>query len=218
MTQQAKFVGKREGMKISILFALALFLPMSCEKVTFRPTRVVITIDDAPAFPENTLRMLEVLDKHHAEATFFCIGHYLELFPDIADSIAKKQIVGNHTYLHLAIGENKLADVFASEIGYNQLIIDGLLEKYNKPCNRFFRAPYSSISKEQQEYLKRFGYRICWWNYDAEDWKPEVGVPQIIDYSKRVLEQNIYEVPIFAIHISDKSVTGLDSLLYLLEN
>ena len=62
--------------------------------------QIALTYDDGPNDP-HTLRLLEVLAKHGAHATFFLIGRYVQQRPDISREVAKEgHIIGNHTFTH----------------------------------------------------------------------------------------------------------------------
>src|ERR1700733_9883018 len=62
--------------------------------------KIALTYDDGPNDP-HTLRLLEVLAKHDVRATFFMIGRYVEIRPDIVREVVKAgHVVGNHTFTH----------------------------------------------------------------------------------------------------------------------
>src|SRR5579864_7726597 len=62
--------------------------------------QIALTYDDGPNDP-HTLRLLDVLAKHGARATFFLIGRYVQQRPDIVhEAIRAGHIVGNHTFTH----------------------------------------------------------------------------------------------------------------------
>src|SRR5215472_7493710 len=62
------------------------------------PNQIALTYDDGPNDP-HTLRLLDVLARHEAKATFFLIGKYVRQRPDIARAIlAAGHEIGNHTY------------------------------------------------------------------------------------------------------------------------
>ena len=64
------------------------------------PSQMALTFDDGPNDP-HTLRLLDVLAKHGAKATFFLIGKYVRQRPEIARAIlAAGHEIGNHTYSH----------------------------------------------------------------------------------------------------------------------
>src|SRR5215469_9125326 len=62
--------------------------------------KLALTYDDGPNDP-HTLRLLEVLARHGVPATFFLIGRYVQLRPEIAREIAKAgHAIGNHSFAH----------------------------------------------------------------------------------------------------------------------
>jgi len=64
------------------------------------PRQFALTYDDGPNDP-HTLRLLDVLARSQAKATFFLIGRYVRQRPEIARSIqAAGHEIGNHTYSH----------------------------------------------------------------------------------------------------------------------
>jgi peptidoglycan/xylan/chitin deacetylase (PgdA/CDA1 family) len=61
---------------------------------------VAITIDDGPD-PEVTPQVLEQLDRHHARATFFCVGDRVLRFRDLAQEIVRRgHAIENHSQRH----------------------------------------------------------------------------------------------------------------------
>lgn len=69
---------------------------------TFRTAEpeVWLTIDDGPS-PAHTARMLDVLDRFDARATFFVIGSHAEKHPHLMTEIlARGHSVANHTLSH----------------------------------------------------------------------------------------------------------------------
>ena len=62
--------------------------------------RIALTFDDNYQGP-NATRTLAVLEKYHVPATFFVIGHYVDLGPELAKAIAAGGFeVGDHTRSH----------------------------------------------------------------------------------------------------------------------
>ncbi len=61
---------------------------------------IAITIDDGPD-PEVTPQVLEILDRYHAKATFFCIGKLAARHPDLCRDIVRRgHAVENHSLSH----------------------------------------------------------------------------------------------------------------------
>ena len=71
---------------------------------TIRRTRaaqsVALTFDDGPN-PGVTPRLLDLLDRYDARATFFVIGRWTRACPDVVHEIAARgHVLGNHTDTH----------------------------------------------------------------------------------------------------------------------
>ncbi|MFC5430610.1 polysaccharide deacetylase family protein [Paraburkholderia denitrificans] len=62
--------------------------------------QIALTIDDGP-HPEVTPRVLDLLDRHGAQATFFCIGNAARRYPQWIEAIvARGHAVENHSQQH----------------------------------------------------------------------------------------------------------------------
>ena len=62
--------------------------------------RIALTFDDGPD-PTLTPRILDILSKHGAKATFFVVGREVEKYPDLAKGIvAAGHEIGSHSYAH----------------------------------------------------------------------------------------------------------------------
>src|SRR5277367_6863079 len=67
---------------------------------TNHPRLLAITFDDGPN-PAITPKLLDLLAKHNAKATFFLVGKFVEQCPALAkETIARGHLVGNHTQTH----------------------------------------------------------------------------------------------------------------------
>jgi peptidoglycan/xylan/chitin deacetylase (PgdA/CDA1 family) len=65
-----------------------------------RPSTLFLTFDDGPS-PRHTERLLAVLARFSAKATFFLIGQNAESHRDIAEAIvAQGHSLGNHSFSH----------------------------------------------------------------------------------------------------------------------
>ena len=100
---EASFVLATAGSAITLIPTLLRNCPLYGQVVTsFAPEgrQVWLTIDDGPT-PENTLEMLEVLDRYHALATFFGIGERIAKHPELATAIhSAGHSLQNHTFSH----------------------------------------------------------------------------------------------------------------------
>jgi peptidoglycan/xylan/chitin deacetylase (PgdA/CDA1 family) len=61
-----------------------------------------LTIDDGPD-PDDTPQILDLLDRHHAKATFFVIGERAARWPELIREIVRRgHEIGHHTHTHPA--------------------------------------------------------------------------------------------------------------------
>jgi peptidoglycan-N-acetylglucosamine deacetylase len=75
-----------------------LFGPTTCR--TTSPRKLAITFDDGPN-PAITPKLLDLLGRYDARATFFLIGRYVRQCPDLMREIsARGHAIGNHTETH----------------------------------------------------------------------------------------------------------------------
>ena len=83
-----------------------IFVPQAGELVrvytcfTTKTREVWLTLDDGPD-PEDTPRILDLLDQHQARATFFLIGERAEKHPALVADIRRRgHEIGHHTHTH----------------------------------------------------------------------------------------------------------------------
>lgn len=106
--------------------------PRGCAK-----RQVALTFDDGPD-PEVTPKVLDLLDRHAAKASFFCIGQRAAAYPDIVrDIIHRGHSVENHSYRHPYAFACYPPFALRREIEKTQTVLDALTG--SRPA--FFRAP-----------------------------------------------------------------------------
>ena len=137
------------------------------------PKQVAITFDDGPD-PEWTPRILDVLKREHAPATFFLIGLQADKFASITSRVYDEgHEIGNHTFTHPDISNisptfmklelNLTERLFASRLGIRTVL---------------FRPPYS-IDQEPDtedqvrplELTQDMGYISVGDKIDPNDWR-----------------------------------------------
>ncbi|CQR47372.1 Peptidoglycan-N-acetylmuramic acid deacetylase PdaC [Paraliobacillus sp. PM-2] len=133
------------------------------EKPSEHDKKVALTFDDGP-HPENTLKILELLDEYGATATFFMLGNRVDFYQDIVKEVSERgHEIGNHTWNHkqlTKLGEENIKE----EINrVNQAIQDITGEKPT-----VFRPPYGASNALVDELLH---VPSVLWNIDTLDWK-----------------------------------------------
>ncbi|MGJ8591132.1 MAG: polysaccharide deacetylase family protein [Aquaticitalea sp.] len=141
----------------------------------FKTTEKILylTFDDGPT-QEITDWTLDVLSKHNAKATFFCIGNNIIKHPDVFRRIEEEgHTIGNHTYNH-PYGWRTKVDDYVLEVQKTQNSIDSEMKNYNSKTINYFRPPYGQITPRQGRTLQSLGYRIVMWDVLAFDWMDTV--------------------------------------------
>ena len=116
-----------------------------------------LTFDDGPT-PVITSRVLAVLKKFNAHATFFCIGRNAERHPGIMEEILRDgHAIGNHTYSHLKGWYTPDREYYA-DIDLASLYVPSLL----------YRPAYGLITPAQVRFLRK-KFRIVLWDVMSYD-------------------------------------------------
>lgn len=127
--------------------------------------KVAITFDDGPV--ENTVKILEILDKYNVKASFFSIGKNIEKNPEIFKSILQKgHFVGNHSYSHT----RKMGFLSTAKIVEEIQRCDEVAMKIGGVKLNSFRPPFGVINPKTKKALEITGHRVIGWNvrsYDA---------------------------------------------------
>jgi peptidoglycan/xylan/chitin deacetylase (PgdA/CDA1 family) len=120
---------------------------------------IAITMDDGPD-PEVTPQVLDLLDRHGAKATFFCIGEAARRNPALCREITERgHTVENHSLRHLATFPCLGIGALREEIVAAQ---DTLAEHAGSPP-RFFRPPAGLRSPLLDPVLHGLELRLATW-------------------------------------------------------
>ncbi|MGD7314824.1 polysaccharide deacetylase family protein, partial [Ralstonia pseudosolanacearum] len=121
--------------------------------------KIALTIDDGP-HPEVTPRVLDLLDRHGAQATFFCIGDLARRHPRLVEAIvARGHAVENHSQRHWHNFSLLGPGALRREIEAAQDTLTGLSGM--QPL--FFRAPAGLRNPFLEPVLCRLGLQLASW-------------------------------------------------------
>ena len=127
---------------------------------------VWLTIDDGP-HPDTTTKVLALLERYNARATFFLIGEQIARNPDLARAIvAAGHTIGNHTQRHRKFHFWRL--------GPDQLVreIDGFSDtaaSVGLPVSNLFRAPAGMKNPFLHPILAARDLHLIGWSLRAYD-------------------------------------------------
>lgn len=120
---------------------------------------ISITFDDGPD-PDVTPRVLDLLDRYQAKASFFCVGDKAAAHPDIVREIVRRgHSIENHSHRHS--GAFAFYGLFRlrHEVESAQAIVSGIAGR----APRFFRAPMGLRSPLLDPVLARCGLTYVSW-------------------------------------------------------
>lgn len=140
---------------------------------------VCLTFDDGPD-PEVTPKVLDLLDRWQAKASFFCIGEKAAAYPHIVYEIARRgHSVENHSYCHSHVFAFYGLARLRREVGMAQQTLAGITGR----TPRFFRAPAGFRSPLLDPVLAARGLRYVSWTrrgFDAAHDDPAVVLRRLV--------------------------------------
>lgn len=121
--------------------------------------KVAVTIDDGPD-PDVTPAVLDILDQHGAQVTFFCIGDRIAAFPQLArDIVNRGHSIENHSQRHL----HRFSLLGPSAMAREVLTAQQTIESVTGEIPRFFRAPAGLRNPFLEPILMQNGLKLVSW-------------------------------------------------------
>jgi peptidoglycan/xylan/chitin deacetylase (PgdA/CDA1 family) len=128
------------------------------------PPHVALTFDDGP-HPEQTPRLLEILDREQVTATFYVIGSCAERCPDVVRQVfLAGHDIGNHSWSHPV-----LTRLSSEAVGTEISRTDDLLIAINGERPNTIRAPYGATNDEVRAVALPRSMML--WDVDTNDWR-----------------------------------------------
>lgn len=153
------------------------FLPIRYPKLFYckalsrkkdRPKTLYLSFDDGPN-PLVTEKVLEILKKYKAKASFFCKGKNADLYPEIFNKVkAEGHTIGNHSYMHLDAFKHK-----------NKKWLSDVLRKSPVSEAYYFRPPYGHIFPWQYRVLRK-KYKLVFWDVMVYDFRTDYSLKKIL--------------------------------------
>lgn len=158
-----------------------------------------LTFDDGP-HESITPKVLDLLHKYDAKATFFCIGDRVKKHPDIFSMIKEQDhAIGNHTYFHVN-GWKMGVEKYVEDVMKANEVID----------SKMFRPPYGRLTSKQFQQLRQLGFKTVMWTVLSGDYNKSLSPEEC---TKRVIN-NLKPGSIILFHDSEKAEANM---LYCLE-
>jgi peptidoglycan-N-acetylglucosamine deacetylase len=126
---------------------------------------VALTFDDGPN-PGYTEAVLDVLGRHRAVATFFCVGLPARAYPStVARIAAEGHLVANHTWSHAY-----LPDLAEAEVREQVDRTNEALAAATGQAPTLVRPPYGGRSARVLRWLADSGMTTVLWDVESWDW------------------------------------------------
>jgi peptidoglycan-N-acetylglucosamine deacetylase len=188
---------------------LAYFVKTLCHNQNEKAQRIAITFDDGPH--EITEQVLDLLHKHHAKASFFCIGNQIEKHPEVLKRIINEgHTIGNHTFSH----SNLFGFFSAKEITEEITKTDALLSLFINKRIKMFRPPFGVTTPNVAKAVANTKHHVIGWNIRSLDTVTEDENEIFERVKKRVKPGGI----ILLHDTSLKTVNVLERLLLFLQS
>jgi peptidoglycan-N-acetylglucosamine deacetylase len=133
---------------------------------------VYLTFDDGPT-PAWTPRVLELLARHRAQATFFVLGRSAAAHPELVrQAFAAGHGVGNHTWSH-----RRLTGLSHGQLAAEVSSASAAIQRTTGAPVRCLRPPYATVDAASAGEVRALGLRLVLWDIDTHDWlRPGAGV------------------------------------------
>ena len=124
---------------------------------------IALTFDDGPS-AKTTSKILDVLEKYNAKATFFVVGSNAAQNGGLLKRMQSMGCeVGNHTYDH-----KELTQISAAEVKTQLSKTDAVIRKYTGQDCRIIRPPGGAVSTEVRKEVDK---PMILWYVDTRDWE-----------------------------------------------
>ncbi len=146
--------------------------PYRVGRYGYSPNKIVLTFDDGPD-PTWTPKILDVLKREHATATFFLIGIQADKYSGLVKRIYKEgHTIGNHTFTHPDVSNisstymrlelNLTERLFASLVGVRATLL--------RPPYAIDEEPDTADQVRPLEFAQDLGYITVGNRIDTNDW------------------------------------------------
>jgi peptidoglycan/xylan/chitin deacetylase (PgdA/CDA1 family) len=130
---------------------------------------IALTFDDGPN-PAVTPQLLDLFDRYSVRVTFFVIGRFARVCPDLVREIsAHGHALGNHTDTHPNLFFQSRAGI-RDELARCQ---DAIAAAARVEPPRWMRPPYGYRNPLLDGEVRRAGMRVAMWSKICRDWKPQ---------------------------------------------
>ncbi len=149
--------------------------------------KVVALTFDAAWGADKTQGILDILEKHGVDGTFFLVGFWIDEYPDMVKKIAESGCdIGNHSENHLNMSTLSKEQITQELDGVSQKIYD-----LTGQTPKFFRPPFGDYNNTLIECVEEKGMVGVQWSVDSLDWQGKSATEILSRVSKGVKNGSI---------------------------
>lgn len=165
------------------------------------PRDLALTYDDGPN-DVHTERLLDILSRHEVKATFFLIGRFVQVRPQIACAIVKAgHLIANHTVSHPNLLFESRLNILRELADCSKIIAD-----ITGVAPRFFRPPFGARRPAVLSAARELGLKPVMWNVTCFDWR-RTTTDAVEHHARKRIDRNRTHGHIILFH--DGGHTGL---------
>ena len=141
--------------------------------------------------------IVDILNKHNIDATFFFSRNYISNNPDLMKKIINSgHSIGNHTVNHLSMPSLATKDKFDSYYSELKETEIAFMQATGKPMEKLFRYPMGEYSNRTMNIMKSMGYKSIFWSVAYKDWDADYNK----EYSLNNMKKQLHNGAIYLIH------------------
>lgn len=170
-----------------------------------------LTFDDGPN-PTLTRKLMDILARHDARATFFLIGSKAERQPDLVRALAEGgHSLGNHTYTHPDPWRTPRADLLR-ELDRTTVELEAIT---SKPIH-WMRPPYGHFTRPMRAWCGQQRQQLTMWDLAPADYLERISAADV----ERHVHAYIRKGSVIVLHdnprAADATIPALERLLGVL--
>jgi peptidoglycan/xylan/chitin deacetylase (PgdA/CDA1 family) len=178
---------------------------------------IALTYDDGPN-PRETPKLMEVLERHGAKATFLLIGRWAEREPELIRELAAAgHAIGNHTFTHPTMALRTMGQLREELRRCREAIEAAGVELSRVDGRALMRPPYGRRRPATMRVLRQEGYVPLLWSITCYDWRRTATPRKLVRRASRagdgdiiLLHDGSHEDPA---HDRDASIAATDEVL-----
>ena len=135
-------------------------------KTSARSKVICLTFDDGPT-TTYTKRILDVLDRYDAKATFFQLGENATARPDLARAVVEQgHALGSHTWSH-----RDMRKLRPRELNRQTIRTSFALHRITGRPVTCLRPPFGAVNARVRKAIRLQRLDLKLWDIDPRDWK-----------------------------------------------